>query len=173
MSSLQEHSEPEVIEFVEVGLFPSIDEMWQDNWQKLAKSNDLKWIIIDDKDREAEADPKVLDDRFLFLMDEWYALTKGDSTRDEVHAIMKRLIAARNAYVQGDLFQINWINKYESMLSAIQKDNEGGMTPDMQRAEVSAVLGFHLDKTKITVVDNWNYTQVASNKNKSNTGDNG
>lgn len=142
-----------------IQLFESLDEVWLHNWEKLTQTNKLKWLIKNEKDRNRYVRKDILDDCFLKLMDEWFKLTEVQSNRAELHTLMKKVIAARNKVMNGDQFQMNWVQRYEQMIKDLLKDNVG-FDPDKQRMALSAELRMHIDKKKITVVDYYKLIEV-------------
>ena len=154
--------------FKPVELFKGLDEMWLYNWNKLNETNDLKWLVKRQKDREKYVDPQRLDDRFIELMDEWFELTDASSNRKELYVLIKKLINARNKVIQGDKFQMNWVNKFERMIEDLLKDNVG-YDPDKERMKLSAELKMHIDSKTITVKDYHLLVEVTTEKIKAQT----
>jgi len=158
-------SEPNI---EKIELFKSLDDMWLHNWQELNKSSDLKWLIRNEHDREKKVNSIELDNKFLELMDEWFELTKQGSNRKELYAIMRKLIIARNKVLNGDTFQMNWVNQYEQKIKDLVGKPQK-IDPDKQRMELSLIAKREIDKHRITVVDYMKLTEVIIEQNSSNT----
>ena len=158
----------------QIQLFEGLGEMWLFNWNKLNETNDLRWIISSEEDRKLCVEDKdyisirKLDDRFLELMDEWFELTDANSSRKELYVLIKKLIAARNKVIQGDLFQQNWVNRFEKMINDLTSDNVG-FDPDKERMRLSAEVKMMIDSKTITVRDYHFLLEVTAENIKNKT----
>lgn len=157
--SIRRHKKTKKLEPVE--LFESLSDMWLHNWDKLHETNDLKWIIKDEKQRDVYVNPQRSDARFLELMDEWFALTNQTSNRKELFSLMKKLIGSRNKVIHGDEFQKLWVRKYEGMINDLVSDNQGG-NPVKERMALSMHTKMHIDAKKITVTEYFNLIEVVN-----------
>jgi hypothetical protein len=153
-----------------VELFDSLDVMWLNNWEKLSATNDLKWLVKNEEERELVIDNTLLDAKFLELMDEWFELTNQNSNRKELYAVMKKLILARNKVVQGDMFQMNFVRKFEQTIKDLTEDNKGG-DPNKQRMQLSLIAKRDIDKHRITVVDYIKLIEVITEQQSVNNGE--
>jgi hypothetical protein len=144
-----------------VELFESLDDIWLFNWDKLHETNDLKWLIKNENERNEYVNPQRSDARFLELMDEWFVLTDQSSNRKELFSLMKKLIGARNKVINGDEFQKLWVRKYEQMIKDLVSDNEGG-NPVKERMALSMHTKMHIDPKKITVTEYFSLIEVVN-----------
>lgn len=151
----------------DVALFTTLDEMWLHNWQQLRKSNDLKWIIKADEQRDLFVDKERLDWAFMILLDEWFELTDQQSNRRELFVLTQKLIKARDKVIHGDEFQQNFVRKYERMIADLFEDS-APVDEDKQRMAISAHLRMQIDKRKITVVDYYKLLESVAENTKSN-----
>ena len=65
---------------------------------------------------------------------------------------MRKLINAREKVIQGDMFQMNWVRKFESMIDKFTADNTG-FDHDKERMKLSIKLKMQIDSRTITVKD--------------------
>lgn len=152
----------------EIQLFTSLGDMWLHNWDELNKSNNLKWVIKNDADRDAFVPYHKLDTAFIILMDDWFKLTDAKSNRKELNVLMIKRIEKANLVMIGDKFQMNWVRKYDQMIKDLVGDNTG-YDPDKQRMALSASLKMFIDKKTITVRDYYKLIEVVAENNESNT----
>lgn len=135
-----------------VQLHESIKMLPLHNWEQMNLTNDMLWLLIDQKDRKRKIDPVRVENAYLAIYDEYATETGGHEKMDKWRDLMIMRMEARADLAQGDRSAQNRIDIYTDQIKQIMKS--GGDTNVVKnRMLVQKVYGQPIKPLEITVYE--------------------
>lgn len=151
------------------------------NWEQLLKHGDMKFLFVNEKERNYHVNSNRIIEAYDSISDKYMQKLDIDLMNDELYILMQHRIEAREAYIQGDRTQMNFIKSFDEQIQEIQKES---VKADFskQRMSVEKWAKYNIDPKEKTLNDFCNLVlmmreeteQIIANKNSrhgSNTED--
>lgn len=164
-----------------IELYNDINEIWLHNWEQLSLSGKWEWMIKDyakynenqyivkryqsknilirwfykwriNKYYKSHPTAQDIENSYLSLNDQFSDLTGDKSKIEEWQSLVILRMEARLNYANGDLSQINWIEKYDGMINALMKSSEN-VDMIQSRLQYAQAYGMNINSREITVGD--------------------
>ncbi len=142
--------------------------IWLDNWEQITMTNDILWLLKDQKDRERTKElpsESELELAYFSIYDEYADITDLHEKMDKWRELMILRMEARAELAAGNKARKNNIDVYTEQIKNIMK-SDGGSDPIEHRMAVQQAYGQPINPKTTTLREFLMICKLVERQNK-------